>query len=61
MSRGRVGVDSKALQSSHMVAKARACFQVDQIAPELDKVVCGLSCHWSSHLGPNLNTCQHHE
>jgi hypothetical protein len=37
-------VDSKALQSSQMVAKARACFQVDQTALELNKVLCGLSC-----------------
>lgn len=54
-------VDSKAPSCSQMVAKAVTRFQVDQIALELDKVVSSLSCHWSSHLGPNPNTCQHQE
>lgn len=59
--RGCTEVDSKALSCSQMVAKAVTRFQVDQTALELDKVVGSLSCHWSSHLGPNPNTCQHQE
>lgn len=56
-----LGVDSKALQSSQLDLQM-TCFQEDQIALELDKVLCGLFCSsWSSHLGPNLNSCQPHE